>query len=41
MVPAAIAGVVVLLFLLLFKDKTHPTITESEAGKSLAASPVS
>src|SRR5215217_1401744 len=40
MVPAAIAGVVVLLFIAFFKDKSHPSVTEAQVDKGLAASPV-
>jgi len=40
MVPAVIAGVVVLLFIVFFKDKSHPSVTEAQADKGLAASPV-
>ncbi len=41
MVPAVIAIAVVVIFLLLFKDRSKPTVTEGETGKGLAASPVS
>jgi nucleoside transporter len=40
MVPAVIAAVVVVIFLLLFKDRSTPDVTEEETGKGLAASPV-
>jgi len=40
MVPAAIAGVVVVLFLLLFKDNSQPAITTGDADQGLAKSPV-
>jgi len=40
MVPAIIAAVVVVIFLLLFKDRSKATVTEGEADRGLAASPV-
>lgn len=40
MVPAVIAAVVVVLFLLFFKDQSKPAVSEGDADRGLAASPV-
>jgi MFS family permease len=40
MVPAVIAIAVMLIFVIFFKDQTQTTITESEADRGLAKSPV-
>src|SRR5215217_3939677 len=40
MVPAVIAAVVVVIFLLLFTDRSKTNVTEGEADRGLAASPV-
>lgn len=40
MVPSAIAGAVVLIFLLFFKDNSQPSIDTGDADRGLAKSPV-
>jgi hypothetical protein len=35
-----IAAAVVLIFIVLFKDQSKPNVTESDADRGLAASPV-
>jgi uncharacterized membrane protein len=40
MVPAVIAIVVVLIFIIFFKDQSKPAVTEGDADKGLAVSPV-
>lgn len=40
LVPASIAAVVVVLFLLFFRDRAKPTVTGAETEKGLAASPI-
>ena len=40
MVPAAIAGFVVLFFIIFFKDKSQPNVSEDQVDQGLKASPV-
>ncbi|MEJ7912695.1 MAG: MFS transporter, partial [Chitinophagaceae bacterium] len=40
MVPAAIAGFVVLFFIIFFKDNSQPNVSEDQVDQGLKASPV-